>query len=178
MKIICISGRARHGKDTTASFLKEELETQGYKVLITHYADLLKYICKTFFNWDGVKDDKGRTLLQYVATDIVRAKEPNYWVNFLIGIFKLFESEWDYVLIADVRFPNEISALKDSGFNVSVVKIVRSNFNDGLTEAQRNHKSELSVDKIHPDILINNKSTLEALKTEVSKIAQLEQILQ
>ena len=42
MKIIAISGKAQHGKDTTAEFLKSELETHGYKVQIAHYADLLK----------------------------------------------------------------------------------------------------------------------------------------
>ena len=46
MKVITISGKAQNGKDTTAGLLKAALEADGYKVLITHYADLLKYICK------------------------------------------------------------------------------------------------------------------------------------
>lgn len=49
MKVITISGKAQNGKDTTAGLLKAALEADGYKVLITHYADLLKYICKQFF---------------------------------------------------------------------------------------------------------------------------------
>ena len=57
MKVITISGKAQNGKDTTAGLLKAALEADGYKVLITHYADLLKYICKQFFGWDGQKDD-------------------------------------------------------------------------------------------------------------------------
>lgn len=52
MKVIAVSGHARHGKDTVAKMLQEQLEADGNKVLITHYADLLKYICKTFF-WMG-----------------------------------------------------------------------------------------------------------------------------
>lgn len=51
MKVITISGKAQNGKDTTAGLLKAALEADGYKVLITHYADLLKYICKQFFGW-------------------------------------------------------------------------------------------------------------------------------
>ena len=58
MKIICISGKAGHGKDYTANLLKEELEARGYSVLITHNADLLKYICKTFLGWNGEKTKK------------------------------------------------------------------------------------------------------------------------
>ena len=50
MKICCISAKARHGKDTAAELIKEHLEAQGQRVLITHFADLLKYICKQIFN--------------------------------------------------------------------------------------------------------------------------------
>ena len=78
MKVICISGKAQHGKDTTAGYLKELLEARGNKVLVTQYGDLVKYICATFFAWDGQKDENGRTLLQYVGTNIVREKEPDY----------------------------------------------------------------------------------------------------
>ena len=49
MKVICISAKARHGKDTAAEIMKEYLEMQGKKVLITHFADLLKYLCKSLF---------------------------------------------------------------------------------------------------------------------------------
>ena len=90
MKVITISAKAKSGKDFCANLIKQKLETRGNKVLITHYADLLKYICKTFFNWDGKKNMEGRTLLQYVGTDVIRQKNPDYWVNFLIGIFNLF----------------------------------------------------------------------------------------
>ena len=101
MKVIAISGHARHGKDTVARMLQEQLQKDGRTVLITHYADLLKYICKTFFKWDGRKDEKGRSLLQYVGTDVVRAKNPDYWVDFVSDILNLFEGHWDYVIIPD-----------------------------------------------------------------------------
>ena len=59
MKVVCISGKAQHGKDTMASMIKECLEDYGKHVVIVHYADLLKYICRTFFGWDGNKDENG-----------------------------------------------------------------------------------------------------------------------
>lgn len=107
MKIVCISGKAQHGKDTTAKLLEEILEAQGNRVLIAHYGDLVKYVCKTFFGWDGKKDEKGRTLLQRVGTDKIRAVSPDYWVDFIVSILDIFCDEWDYVLIPDTRFPNE-----------------------------------------------------------------------
>ena len=56
IKVIAISGHARHGKDTVAQMLQKQLQKDGHTVFITHYADLLKYICKTFFGWYVRKD--------------------------------------------------------------------------------------------------------------------------
>ena len=57
---ICISGEAQHGKDTSAEFIRAELETLGEDAIVIHYADLLKFICKTYFGWNGEKDEAGR----------------------------------------------------------------------------------------------------------------------
>ena len=89
-KVILVSAKARHGKDTVAEIAKEQLESRGQKVLICHYADLLKYICKTFFEWDGVKDDNGRTILQHVGTDVIRSNNQDYWVKFIIDLLDMF----------------------------------------------------------------------------------------
>ena len=97
MHIICVSGKAQHGKDTCAGIMQRLLEERGKKVRVIHYADLLKYLCKTYFDWNGEKDDYGRTLLQRVGTDTIRAQKPDYWVNFVIDFLKLFPNEWDYV---------------------------------------------------------------------------------
>lgn len=99
MNVVCISGKAQHGKDTTAGIIKELLESKGQKVLIAHYGDLVKYICRTFFNWNGEKDADGRHLLQYVGTDVIRERYPNYWVDFVAEMLEVFYGEWDWVLI-------------------------------------------------------------------------------
>lgn len=146
-KIILISGKARHGKDSAANIMKKKLENQGNKVLTAHYGDLVKYTCKTFFDWNGEKDEKGRTLLQEVGTDKVRTKYPNFWVNFIRGILSIFETEWDYVLIPDTRFPNEIELMKNSFDDVTDVCVIRTNFISPLSDEQRNHKSEIALDE-------------------------------
>lgn len=53
--IICISGKAQNGKDTSAAIFKVELEKLGKKVLVAHYADYLKFICTNYFMWNGKK---------------------------------------------------------------------------------------------------------------------------
>lgn len=168
MKIITISAKARNGKDFCANLIKQKLEARGEKVLITHYADLLKYICKTFFEWDGRKNEEGRTILQYVGTDIIRKQCPDYWVNFLISIFNLFNDEWDYVIIPDTRFPNEIERLKDNrNFNVTTLRIERPNYDNGLTEEQQNHESEIALDNYVFDFRIINNGD-ESIHEEIS----------
>lgn len=156
MKIFCISGHAQNGKDTTAEFLRKVLWGYGNSVLIAHYADLLKYMCKQFFHWDGKKDDAGRSLLQYVGTNKIRTVEPNYWVEFIAHVLKLFPDEWDYVLIPDCRFPNEIDYLREQGYDVTHIRIVRDGFDNGLTDEQKQHPSETALDNTAPDVVIPN----------------------
>jgi hypothetical protein len=163
MKVICISAKAQHGKDTSATILKELYEANGARVLITHYADLLKYICKTFFGWNGEKDNLGRTLLQKVGTNIVCAKQPDFWVDFIINILKLFDDYWDIIIIPDCRYINEIEKMR-SNFDTAVIRVVRPNFDNGLSDVQKQHPSETALDNFEFDTVIYNNGSLDELK--------------
>ena len=169
LKVLCVSGKAQHGKDTTANYIKQIMEENGKRVLIAHYADLLKYICKTFFGWDGQKDEKGRSLLQYVGTGVVRKENPDMWVNFIIDMCRYFGDNWDYVVIPDCRFPNELNRFHEEGFNTRLIRINRPNFDNGLTEEQKQHASETAMDDFKPDVLFVNDGTLEDLYEKVEK---------
>ena len=79
-KIILISGKGEHGKTTTARIISNKLEENGKRVAIVPFASYLKFVCKEYFGWDGKKDEKGRQTLQYVGTDVVRRKDPDFWV--------------------------------------------------------------------------------------------------
>lgn len=169
MKIVCISGKAQHGKDTTAGILKNVLEKKGKTVLIAHYADLLKYICREYFGWNGKKDADGRALLQYVGTDVVRKQRPNFWVDFIIDILGLFPDQWDYVLIPDCRFPNEIGAVKDAGFDVFTLRVIRCSFTSPLTQKQRQHLSETALDDYAFDALLLNTGSIPDLEKTIGE---------
>lgn len=172
MKIICISGKAQHGKDTTAECFKKVLQNKGHKVLITHNADLLKYICKTFFEWDGEKNERGRQILQHVGTDVIRKQNPDYWVKFIVEFLKMFKDEWDYILIPDCRFSNEIECFKEAGFDTYTIRVIRNNFISPLTEKQQQHPSETSLDHYIFDYIIYNDFAFEYLDKAVQLIAQ------
>ena len=173
MRIICVSGKAQHGKDTCAGIMQRLLEGRGKKTRIIHYADLLKYLCKTYFDWNGEKDDYGRTLLQRVGTDTIRAQKPSYWVDFVIDFLKLFPNEWDYVIIPDTRFPNEVFSMKEAFPDTIHVRINRPNFDNGLSIEQQNHISEIALDNTKPDEVIMNGGSLRSLLHSVNKFINM-----
>ena len=167
-RFICIGGEAMSGKDTTAVILKHVLEDRGYKVLITHYADLLKFICRNYFGWNGEKDEYGRSLLQRIGTDCVRKKNPDFWVDFILEVIGFFEGEWDYVILPDARFQNELFKIEEAGYKMFYIRVRRLDFDNTLTEEQRRHPSETSLNFVAPDITIINR-TFEQLRLDVEE---------
>lgn len=169
MKVILISGKAQNGKDTVADFLHKALVNDGKRVLVTHYADLLKYICTNYFGWDGNKDAKGRQMLQYVGTDVIRKQNPTLWVDFVSMLLKYFHENWEYVIIPDCRFPNEVTTMVENGFDTVHLRVVRNNFKSPLTEEQQQHPSEIALDNVKPDYFIYNDGTLGELEKNIIK---------
>ena len=169
MRVIAISGKAESGKDTIAQELKNILEENNKKVMIIHFADVLKFSCQKYFGWNGEKNTQGRTLLQYVGTELREKNNPNMWVNITKELIYGFGSEFDYVIIPDVRFKEEMRMVKDE-FNCFSLRIERYDYDESgtphkhinkLTEEQRVHKSETELDLYNFDFVIRNNTTLD-----------------
>ena len=177
---IILSGKSGSGKDMTAQFMKEELAKHGQKALVIHYADAVKWFCRDFLDWDGKKDEVGRTLLQMVGTDIVRAKHPNFWVGIVVGLIQAFEpyKDFDIAIIPDARFENEVNISLENLKNSVSVRIERKNadgtdwINPTLTEDQRNHPSETSLDCFAFDYVIHNDEGLDTLRESAITILE------
>jgi len=152
--IIGVSGKAESGKDFCANIMQEYLENNGYKSIILHYGDYLKYICKMYFGWNGEKDEEGRKILQHVGTDLIRAKYPTYWVDSMLRTILILEDIYDYFIIPDTRFPNEILVPIAAEFDIKTVLVTRPNHVNKLTEEQKNHLSETSLDGFSFDYTI------------------------
>lgn len=168
---ILISGKAEGGKDTTAQFMKERLEQDGKKVYILHYADHLKEIAKTFYGWDGKKNENGRSLLQALGDNNGKIKSNNklYYVEHLITLVKYLLDEDDYIIIPDARYPFEIDYVKASlklGDTVTSIRVVRPNFKSSLTPEQLMHESEVALDDYSGFNYYINNHTLEELKKD------------
>lgn len=157
-KVICISGKAGHGKDTFGQYLYEDLISLNKSARIFHFADLVKFICKQYFDWNGEKDEAGRHLLQYIGTDVIRNQNENYWVDFIINLLTMLDGTWDYIVIPDCRFPNEADRFKDSIFKTYIVRVNRPDYVSTLTEEQQKHTSETAMDNYDFDKVVFNNS--------------------
>jgi hypothetical protein len=168
IKIINVSGKAQHGKDTFCDLLKTELESKGKRCLRVAYADYLKFICSKYFGWDGNKGVDGRELLQRIGTDKVRDEYPNFWLDAVINLVTAFQNDFDYVLISDCRFENEAVGFTKSGFNNITVRVTRTDFESILTDEQKAHPSETALDDFDFNYYINAKN-MDELKSAVDE---------
>lgn len=167
-------------------------------------------------NWENYELVKltPRLLLQLIGTECGRnIIHPNIWVNSLMNEYKekiTTESFYDIKannytgitnksknnfpnwIITDLRFPNELKAIKDKkGITIrvtrdlpcTVCKLTKqekrgSICNDITCPNQFEHKSETALDHItNWDYIINNDSTIEDLIEKVKEILIKEQII-
>lgn len=157
MIAITISGKAESGKDTFGEHLKGILESRGKRVIIIHYGDYLKFIAMKYFNWSGEKDIIGRSILQTVGTEIVREKTPDFWVTAVVNLLDALDDTFDFAIIPDARFVNEIEVIKNT-FVTLTVKVVRLNYENSLTKEQREHPSETALDEYWFDYVVETES--------------------
>lgn len=178
--IIGISGKAGSGKDTAAKMLEvlyanpdisyEDFANKRYKnfadIQIVHFADSLKETAqvlfrigewetntqegkKTTINWIG---KTVRELLQGIGQGLRDAIDFDLWVKILFANTE----DWSNYIIADVRYPNEVNAIKER--NGILLRIDRKGAGAG------NHSSETALDDYKEwDVYIENNSSIEDL---------------
>lgn len=187
--IIGIAGKAGAGKDTTGKMLASLLSNPNLswtmywdsdivfpqQHFVVHYADLLKEIAASMLNmpFDNFNDQEVkqkyidwigmtvREFLQRLGNAVRESIHPDFWVN------ALFNTYYNNIIIADVRYPNEVQAIKDRGG--IVFRIERPGAGAG------NHISETALDDYHGfDYIIDNVGTLEDLFNQVKFIVNNE----
>lgn len=178
--IIGISGKAGSGKDTAAKMLEvlyanpdisyEDFSNRKYKnfadIQIVHFADILKETVQVLFGigeWETNTQEGKKTtiewigktvreLLQGVGQGLRDAIDPNLWIKVLFANTE----NWSNYIIADVRYPNEVEAIKER--NGILLRIDRKDAGAG------NHSSETALDDYKEwDVHIENNGSLEDL---------------
>ena len=175
-----ISGKAGHGKDTAAKMIADYLTAKEYKILIVHFADLVKFYASQYFNWDGEKNEDGRFLLQWIGTHLMRTNYPTYWAEiigqFIDAITKT--NKFDVILIPDWRFINEYETIYDyaqlQNNEVITLRIIRPNYvNPNMTKEQQQHISEIELDDFAFDWIIENQGNLEEFNSSIQYMIDL-----
>ena len=106
-----------------------------------------------------------RRILQWWGTEYRRTEDADYWTKAWSRKVEQLDLEQLHVLIDDVRFMNELNAIK--GHGGLIIKIERPGF-DGAN----NHASETSLDDYAAwDGTIVNDGTLEEFRAKVGQFA-------
>ncbi|MBO1415549.1 hypothetical protein [Streptomyces sp. FH025] len=169
MKNIALIGRARSGKDTAASVLREHgyvrlaladpLKQMAYDIdpvvgtellgvnapAPVHLADAVDR-----YGWEAVKDrfPQARRFLQRLGTEGVRRHvDPDFWIGRCLRAAAAVRGP---VVVSDVRFVNEVDVLRAAGF---AVWFIDRGAPDG------DHPSE-QLGPEHADLVIPNTGSL------------------
>ena len=172
MKIYMIAGKAGAGKNTTAIYIKEYYEQNGKKTVITEMSKYLKLYAEEIVGWDRKRETKPRTFLQSVG-DFVRkeAFTDTFFIDRILEDMKVYEKFADIVIIADVRYPMEIDAIKNN-YDAIIIDVVNEFSEYDLKPNEKKHASENALNSYDKfDYIIHNK-TFEQLKNDAINIVK------
>ncbi len=172
VKLYLISGKARHGKDTFSGYLSDIYNENGKKVIVNQLSKYIKYYAREMTGWNLTEEDKPRELLQTLGTSIIREKlgKEDLFIKRMIDDIEIFSCFYDAIIISDVRLKKEIDDLREVFPNLISVNVFRPNFDNGLTEEQKKHKTEVDLDdydKFNEQVI---NTTLDELKETAKNI--------
>lgn len=161
--LILVSGKAGSGKDTVGDYLVSKYGFRKYA-----FADRLKEIA-LLLGWNGVKDERGRRLLQELGT-VGRNYDPEIWIHFVFD--KISKERSERVVITDCRYVNEFVETADfareNGYEFLSLHVVRPGA--GLAGPLGEHESEREN---IPAVVVKNDGTLEELYGKIDLLISL-----
>jgi hypothetical protein len=213
--IIGISGLIGSGKDTVADYLTN---VHGFRRI--SFAGVLKDACAVIFGWDRellegrTKESRRwreevdpwwaeklnmptltpRWVLQYMGTDVLRNHfHDNIWVH---AVEHRMLSTQDNIVISDVRFPNEIAAIKQAGglvirthrgpdpewyrsaeiVNKGPTKNLSWASNRAILDSYKIHPSETAWIGTEFDAVLDNDGTVDQLYVQVTDLLRDRQL--
>jgi hypothetical protein len=130
MRIVAFGHKSRMGKNTCATFFANYAKKDDKTTKITSFASLLKKVCFQMLEVYGLKDEYYYE--RYPEEKTIKLREldmspVDIWIKFGTPMVReqlhndiwvrntLKENKNDFLVISDLRFPNEAKAIKERG---------------------------------------------------------------
>lgn len=170
--IFLISGKAKSGKDTSASIINKIATERNLKSINIQYSFYMKEYVKNISDWDGNEATKPRELIQFIGTDLIRGKiDDLFFINRICQDINVYSYFFDIITISDVRLISEIEIPKARFENVISIHLKRENFENNLSIKEKHHRTEIDLDEYSGfDYIINNNGTIKDLEKEIKII--------
>ncbi len=141
--------------------------------------EMMVWLASVFARYPKMPGEKNRPLLQNLGQEARERFSDSIWIDYALRV----ASQYDNVVIDDVRYENEAVALKDEGFRVWRVEISLEEQARRLRElygeemlAFTAHQSEVDLDNRWDmfDYIIDNNGSLEELYLSATRILKEE----
>lgn len=164
---VAITGKIRSGKDTFGSFFLEK----GLKEF--KFGDGIREIIEKYYP-GTMERGKPRRHYQHIGQQL-RVLDNDVWVNYTLGNIRRYCTLYPSlaesgIIVTDMRQPNEADRLRAEGFTIIKVEAEEATriermrkAGDQFTLETLTHETELNVDRIAADIVINNNGSKKDL---------------
>lgn len=186
---IAISGKANSGKNTIAELIGQRF---GYAFRVFAFADPMKKMIMAMLPQTDTDILWGPSHLRmtqipnstltyrHLLLDIGklgRGYDPNIWVNATIHMVREYVEDKPHeiradnqriALIADVRFKNELKAVREDGF--LIIRVVRPNAFSTTTSTDISEVDLDDVPNSEFDVILANDGTMDDLQAKIKDI--------
>lgn len=166
-KLFVISGKARSGKNEISKIIEKSYSNK--KCITISFGYYIKDYAKRISDWDGSEETKPRELLQHLGIELVRNKiDKRLFIDRILQDIEIFSYFYDIIIVSDVRLLDEITILKEKYSNSVSIRVVRNDYENNLTEEQKNHLTETDLDQYTDfDYIVENDENLEDKITKI-----------
>jgi hypothetical protein len=176
--IIGIAGAKRSGKNTIAEAIAgaiprvdiiafaDPLRAAAYGLdpIVGEHGLRLSAVVESI-GWERAKEEypEVRRTLQRLGTEGIRALDPDFWVDQFHRAVDASEAE--VIVVPDVRFANEVEAVRDH--DGLMVGVRRPGLPGGDT-----HATESGIESLDVDLVIDNDTSVVSLRERAVTFAQ------
>ena len=176
MKIYLLAGKAGSGKDLMGRYMKTQYDFAGHNACILHITTPLYEYARNYFSWNGNMAEKPREFLQEMGIEVIQKQlgKKYFLLDRLCEDVDILKNFFDVFIITDGRLLFEFEELKRRFPSIKIIHVIRDNYENELTEQEKQHVTETEMDDYTDyDYIVRNTSK-ERLYSEADKIMGVE----